>query len=808
MKKVISILMIIVMMVSSFSGCNKESKNIYITKGQWLHMINEAFGMYTYNQSEPYFINISVGDSYFVDVQIAKEWDIINNTDEKFDTEATVTNDFLAVTLVNAANLIGNGTVTITNPTKVNEPEKIAIAIENELFQMEDKEEFNANAKVNYNNASIALGKAVYLWANKTYDETVVNYKAKEGIADLTKIDLSPDQYTYNPIEREVTLPEEYVQDLKAGDIYIIPSTENNNPVETACKIDKIEFHDGYANITNTEGELSLEDVFDEVFIQSTVQPDLSKIDIVDGNGNPIKIETTASVMKNQDTEKQLSNLLYIKNNDITVQKLALTGKIDFNYGDFKISGIISDESIKFSVSGDSSSSNKAAKVKIDSSFEIKDIKLTTDFDYSWFTLHSATVKVDYSTVQKLCASFSMKKEGVFAPEHSNGNGKFHTNLKNAILKDKNGLGAKSIKIASLKIPTGVPGLYAGLDINLILSISGSATILITKSNTYGVEYKNNNIRIINDSTTDMETEVNAQIEGTIYVGASATLLGVSLAGAGIEGGLGVAFQMKANLVDADNKLLDTLEGDNGDVIETYVLDPLSISIPEAPEIQLHVDICNDLTTYGILKFKIDMNTALGKVLQGLKIKKGDGKEIGFTWDILNKKNATISKWHWEDGHRVDKCTRLYGDIDAVEEAVVIDDDTTVGVEEGSTEQTEIVKEGSGEQTEIGENINDNYATNNGIQQMLDISPYFIHISPGVTAKINVIQVPDGYDMSNIKFTVKDTSVASIDANGVVTGLAVGSTIIAAYTEDNEYRMECAITVTEDSIIVSEPLTF
>ena len=796
MKKLISILMIIIMMISSFSGCNKENKDNYITRGQWLHMINEAFGMYTYNQSEPYFKNMSLGDSYFADVQIAKEWEIINNSDGKFHTESEVTNNFLAITLVNAANLVGNGTVSITNPSKANEPEKIAIAIENGLFQMGDKEEFNANAKVNYNYASIALGKAVYLWANKTYEDTVVNYKAKEGITDLTKIELSPDQYTYNPIEGEVSLPEEYVKDLKAGDIYIIPSTENNNPVETACKIDKIEFHDGYANITNSKVELSLEDVFDEVLIKSTVQPDLSKIDILDGNGNAIEIETTASGVSDPDAKKQFSNLLYIKNENTIAQQTALTGKISFNYGGFKITGKITSESMKFSVSGESSSANNAANVKIDSSIEIKDIKLTTDFDYSWLTLHSATVKIDYSTAQKLGASFSMKKEGVFAPEHSNGNGKFNANLRRAILKDKNGMGAKSIKIGSIRVPTPVAGLYGGLDINLILSMSGSATIVITNSNTYGVEFKNNNIRIINDSTTDTETEVNAQIEGTIYVGLSATLLGVSLIGAGIEGGLGVAFQMKANLVDTDNMLLDTLEGDNGNIIETYVLDPLSISFTEEPEIQLRVDICSNLTTYGILKIKLDLNTALGKVLQGLKIKKGDGKEIEFSWNILNKKNATISKWHWEDGHMVDKCTRIYGDIDAIEEAPAIEDDTIT------------VEEGSGEQTEIGENINDNSLNNNEMQQILDISPYFIHISQGLTAKINVIQIPNGYDMSKIKFTVKDTSVASIDSNGVVTGLAVGSTIIAVYTEDNEYRMECAITVTEDSIIVTEPLTF
>ena len=796
MKKLISILMIIIMMISSFSGCNKENKDNYITRGQWLHMINEAFGMYTYNQSEPYFKNMSLGDSYFADVQIAKEWEIINNSDGKFDTESEVTNNFLAITLVNAANLVGNGTVSITNPSKANEPEKIAIAIENGLFQMGDKEEFNANAKVNYNYASIALGKAVYLWANKTYEDTVVNYKAKEGITDLTKIELSPDQYTYNPIEGEVSLPEEYVKDLKAGDIYIIPSTENNNPVETACKIDKIEFHVGYANITNSKVELSLEDVFDEVLIKSTVQPDLSKIDILDGNGNAIEIETTASGVSDPDAKKQFSNLLYIKNENTIAQQTALTGKISFNYGGFKITGKITSESMKFSVSGESSSANNAANVKIDSSIEIKDIKLTTDFDYSWLTLHSATVKIDYSTAQKLGASFSMKKEGVFAPEHSNGNGKFNANLRRAILKDKNGMGAKSIKIGSIRVPTPVAGLYGGLDINLILSMSGSATIVITNSNTYGVEFKNNNIRIINDSTTDTETEVNAQIEGTIYVGLSATLLGVSLIGAGIEGGLGVAFQMKANLVDTDNMLLDTLEGDNGNIIETYVLDPLSISFTEEPEIQLRVDICSNLTTYGILKIKLDLNTALGKVLQGLKIKKGDGKEIEFSWNILNKKNATISKWHWEDGHMVDKCTRIYGDIDAIEEAPAIEDDTIT------------VEEGSGEQTEIGENINDNSLNNNEMQQILDISPYFIHISQGLTAKINVIQIPNGYDMSKIKFTVKDTSVASIDSNGVVTGLAVGSTIIAVYTEDNEYRMECAITVTEDSIIVTEPLTF
>ena len=80
MKKLISILMVIVTllsMVMSFSGCSTQQNNA-LTVGQWLMLVDEAFGMQSYTTDEPYFENVNKENPYFAAVQIAAEWDVID----------------------------------------------------------------------------------------------------------------------------------------------------------------------------------------------------------------------------------------------------------------------------------------------------------------------------------------------------------------------------------------------------------------------------------------------------------------------------------------------------------------------------------------------------------------------------------------------------------------------------------------------------------------------------------------------------------------------------------------------------------
>lgn len=52
------------------------------------------------------------------------------------------------------------------------------------------------------------------------------------------------------------------------------------------------------------------------------------------------------------------------------------------------------------------------------------------------------------------------------------------------------------------------------------------------------------------------------------------------------------------------------------------------------------------------------------------------------------------------------------------------------------------------------------------------------------------------YDHS-VSFSSQDPSIATVDENGVVTGISVGETVITATTNDGGLSDECVVTITE-----------
>ncbi len=793
MKRIISMVLILSIIISSLSGCKKEDNAATLHVGEWLHMVNEAFGMYSYNQEEPYFKNVTAKNDYFTDVQIAVEWNIIETDKEKIDLEEAVTNNFLAITLVNAANLSGNGTVSITNPSQVDEPEKVVIAIENGIFILHDNEEFEAGAIADPNTARIALEKSVFLWADRTYEETKVDYTAKEGVIDLSKGVFEPEDYQYDAVNNTVVIPEEYVEGMEPGDVYIIPATDSN-PVETACKVENVTFKDGNAIIKNIDQEVNSEEVFEELHVQSTYQPKLSELNVLDGNGNPITWVQSASTMDSRKKVYEISDLVTGKE-QMLAKQTGVSGKLSFNYEGMTISGEISDNSISFKIKG-SVYKDKNFDIMVDTSGEVSDIKATCEYDYSHFKLHSATAKVGFKTKQKVGATVSTKATGVFAPDYSNGNGKFGTNFLRAVYKDKTAKGAKSVKICSFPV-AGAGVLSWNLDVNLNISMSGSVSVVVTKSNNYGIEYRNNNIRYIKETNTDIDANAKATIEGCLYIGTSVSILKVKLVGVGIEAGVGVEGEVTAHLVDIHNVLQDELTTSNGDILLAN-LDNLNLRSTDSSKIQLHVDLCEEVVTYGILNFKLDTNTALYKVLSKANLKDSNGKSIEFEISLLGKDNCPLHQpFHWEDGRLVDKCTRKY-DIKpsptlAVSPTIVPTDTPT---------ETDNNTAGVAEEGALGDDVlrktEKADASNVIIGNRLDIESYFINVSVGSTTKVNLIQVPEGYDMNEINFMVNDSSVATIDSSGLVTGVAEGTTLITISTSDGKYSIETAVSVYDE----------
>ncbi len=65
------------------------------------------------------------------------------------------------------------------------------------------------------------------------------------------------------------------------------------------------------------------------------------------------------------------------------------------------------------------------------------------------------------------------------------------------------------------------------------------------------------------------------------------------------------------------------------------------------------------------------------------------------------------------------------------------------------------------------------------------------------TKKLNVNVYPEDANNKNVKFTSSSANVASVSADGVLTALSPGTTVITAETEDGGFEAQCTVTVTD-----------
>lgn len=799
-KRFISILLIIVTLlttVMSLGGCSTQN-NASLSIGQWLMMVDEAFGMQSYTSDEPYFSNVKSDNPYFAAVQIAAEWDVIDKS-QSINTDDKLTWEKALVTLVN----VGNFT-----KKDLTEDEKIEYAISN--FDNSIRK-YWMNRIIPAEKATVLLGKAQEKWANLIYTERVEETKYAEGIKDYSQEETKITDYKVTD-EGNVVIPLSTGVNINEGDVYVLSS--NGDVLGTnAYKAQKI-INDGTnLYIENSTEELDLYDIAEEIYVEETYIPTMENTVIRDGNGNIISIGSNVVPQSNTASDYKIQTLEYTEN-EAKVQPLKSSVSHTFEIDGWEVG-------LKYNLDGAfdleasietpnildvEDTSNK--ELKVEASVAVKDLTVTNKIDYSWFELKEATLRVDYETE----ASFGLKYKDapydkVVAPKYSNGNGKFLTNLKNSVLKDRKakGNGAKTIKIGSVDIySVGVARVC--LDINLKISADGSVSATLTEHGSKGLEYKNNKLRAIKVSDKDIDAEVKAKITGTIGVGPALYTIGLKkpILGVQVSAGLGASFSYTMHLADSENHLIE--ETDASDVLpeadgilETLDLKADADAIKALAEsqgcvyetetsgdVKLHLDRCVDISVFFILKLELT-DTSYAADLLGGKIK--------VSWEIFGEKNAKILNIHCENGDwisafsniaffskaNIDQCTLEYKPFDKK-------DDESSKEEEKNEEKKE----------------NDSILKGDSII----LSEIRANLEIGDKYYIIVQQLPKGYKLSDLTCTSNKKSVVEINKDGVAVAKGEGSAIITVSTKDGKYSAFCAITVLSEQMDSITPLSF
>lgn len=795
MKRFISILLVIATILSmtlSFAGCGMVVSSS-LTVGQWLMMVNEAFGMQNYISNEPYFENIDESNPYFETVQIATEWDVIDKN-ELLDVDEELKWKEALISLVNVG-----GFVDIESDEEI----KIDYAIDN--FDQTIRK-YWMNRKIKPEDAVTLLSVAQKQWANKEFDHVVEEVTYKEGVIDLTTGENAIDNYS---VQNDVVkIPKKDGSDLQVGDIYVLPSNDAT-PFVQVNKIETISEDEEYIYITNTDDEIELEDIAQDINVEETFVPTAENAIIYDGNGQVISVgENVVSQMniENNSTsnlleDNELGDLEILPLYDVQSPKI----EHSFEIADWKIN-------LKYKLDGDLAfdvevetpnllkkeyqKAHPSQELTVSGSASINDFKVTNEIDYKLFKLNSATLKVDYKQELKGQLKFSGKPVNkLLAPDYQN-TGSFAKNWANKVWKDAdaaNCKGAKTIKICSVDVYTvGVARVC--LDINFTISAEGSVAITVTISGTKGIEYKNGNMRLINTCDKNLDVDLEGKVEATIGVGPALYVVGLKkpIIGLQVSGGLGVAMKVKFNIVDSENHLIEDTDASQFSLAFTEDIRNTEIkssaeeikkvaesqgctySTETSGKIDLHFDYCVDISVYLIVRVSITDTSYISQLLGG---------KITTSWEVFGEKNGKFLTIHNDNGKfdfgylgNPAKCTLEYAPFEKKEETE----------ETSSTEDTDdgTILEGD----------------------TIILNQMYADIESGGHAYIQIVQIPKGYSTKDLVCSSSNEYIAKVSSDGVITGVNTGSAVITISTEDKKYSAYVAVTVTDAHYGSFEPL--
>mgnify|MGYP004516626613 CR=1 FL=1 len=750
-KKILAIIMALLTilgLLSTLSGCS-NNKNASISKGELLRLISEDFGMYSYTDTTPHTNTVQSENEFFPYVQTAYEWGVIDDKEIKVDEKST--KGFLAETLVKCVGFV--------DTDSMSQEEITDYAVKNKYVSFKYRGRTDNIRYVTLQEAEESIALAFSIWTNRKLEDKE-NLTIGENVCNLADGDVLSSQVVVNESEKTITIPEEAASEISEGTSFIVPAN-NVDTTAAAYKAEKIEYSDGYAIIKFDEAKL--ENTIQELEFSGCQKANLNNVPITDGIGNIINASAIDG-MSSQIISPQATNLALTSSNSYSIMPCA-SMSLGFTVDGLSISGKINDNSISFSVKGDIPTEKKSGmKVTINKSFEISDISVDYDWNIEWFKIKSAYAKLNYTTKDTTGVSFSGKKEGaLFYDQRTKPS--ISKILTSEVRSSSAAKGAKTITICSFPIVNGGVGRI-DVDIKAKISVTGSVELVVTTHNSNGLEYKNGNIRYIKEKHNDVDLNVKAKIEATLYAGLSIKALRMNLLGVGFEGGIGVEFKAIAHLVNSDNVEIDklSLESGNFEYIESSLNSIQNLTYDEnGKTYTAHIDLCGEITTYGILKFKMDDDCALADILSG-KTKKSGGV-INLEIEILGSSNAKINSLctHVENWKFVDECTRKY-------------DGNSGGVSEKDLENNK-----SENQSSAGDSF--------------DIDTYFLNLLVGNTSKITVVDLPHGYKTSDIMYTSSNDKIVTVDSNGKITAIAEGSAEITASIKGSDFKVKCSVVV-------------
>lgn len=585
MDKIISIIMAVVMLVvSSIMPGFVMPGTETLTVNEWLTAVNDAFGF-----------NALQGITNSTDLEIAERFGVIVDYDvDSLDLEAAVSTDFVATTLVNAADLSATeeelAEVSIRNANDLPTYEKVATAVAKGVIEV------NAIGMVptyamEKAEALAALDIAVDLRNNRTFDGEEYAMSYVDGVKEVDA-DFTADGNV-------LTFAEE--TDLVAGDVFVA-----GNEAFVADVVD--------GNVVTTS-EVDAEEVIETVDYEGSFAPVLATAAITDGTGEVVSEGLDLAGLDEDSLMDTINDALADAN---LIQKLA---NISFSIGGFKVKvKVTGNHSLYISIGKSLANGN----VNILKEYELDNLKINAKFDadiknlkFNEVYITSTYDLVDTTTFSgSYTASLIEKELGEGADAIT-----FLDRVKGGLFDMAEG--ETKIDIANFDIPIGNTSLTIGLNFSLVIGVDGYVKFIVTSENATGYEIINNKGRLIyEEEVLDNQIDAHGNFSICLGFGVGLGILGYEVVDVRVIGGLGANVYATLKFVDANGNVIS-------EATENVAIDAVSAAVAGS-DLDLDVDLVGEVNLYGILRVELGKDSLIGKI------------GLDKTWSIYDESNAVF----------------------------------------------------------------------------------------------------------------------------------------------------------------------
>ena len=590
MTKIISIIVsiIVLVMTSIFPGFVWPGTETVET-GAFLEQVDEAFG-YLPGLTVDTILGVEPTNEYYLAVSAAANNDVLVDY-ETIDVTASVTPEFVATVLVNAAGVpVGEVNTVIENATSIKNVAKVSAAVENGIIALDVNNKLGLGA-MSADEVTAAIEKAVSL--RGTFTEESNDLVLVDGVKTVSDYTVDGDS---------IVVPAS--TDIAAGDVYVV---EQSDEIMTgaAYKAESVEVVGDTKVVTNSE--VAIEEVIEKIDYEGTSDVDFATAMITDGNGEVLSdgyLDTNA-----------------ISKDDIikTLKKLA---NVSFSVKGFKIKAKITDTGLNFSVS-----KSVCDGVTLSKAYELTNLTVDAkaDMNVAKLNFNEVYLKFNYDLKDTTTISGSYAKtfgeEVTSVGEKLSGDSFWAKAVNNYVLSK---LDSTSIKLFTFTLPLGSTPLSITFDVLLNIDVNGRMEIVVVSEEMHGVEIINNKVRTINESTVvDRQANIYGQFELRLGLDVALGLYGYALVDVCVEGGVGAYVEAHAKFVDAEGN----------PVVQSTLTVPVDYlkELAAGANVEGEIDISGHADIYGILNVSVGNHSAIGKV--GLKK----------TWTIFDRSNGVFA---------------------------------------------------------------------------------------------------------------------------------------------------------------------